>query len=166
MLIHSQFLGALVYAALINVSVRYGMGKRHDALNPATGVQMYKYLFLGEFFTLIAIPISKTSFSVTLLRIATRTWQKWFIWFVIVSINIVYWLCGILLLVQCQPIEKNWDRDMPGSCWKSSYQDNYSIFAGGESCSQESLCYTHFGPLDGLPILRLCIAGNDVIEGD
>ena len=53
------------------------MGKREDDLNPDTEVAMYKYLFLGEFFTLLAIPVSKTSFTVTLLRIATKTWQKW-----------------------------------------------------------------------------------------
>lgn len=107
------------------------MGKRHDDLNPNTMVPMYKYLFLGEFFTLLAIPVSKTSFTVTLLRITSKTWQRWFIYFVIVTVNIVYLLCGILLLVQCQPIEKNWNKKMPGKCWNSSYQDNYSIFAGG-----------------------------------
>jgi hypothetical protein len=94
---------------------------------------MNKFLFIGEFFTLIAIPVSKTSFSITLLRIATKSWQTWFIWFVIVTVNIVYWLCGILLLVQCHPVEKNWNKKMAGSCWNSSHQDNYSIFAGGTS---------------------------------
>jgi hypothetical protein len=107
------------------------MGKRHDDLDPTKTVQMNKFLFIGEFFTLIAIPVSKTSFSITLLRIAATNWQKWFIWFVIVTVNIVYWLCGILLLVQCQPVQKNWDKKMSGSCWSSSHQDNYSIFAGG-----------------------------------
>lgn len=112
------------------MSVHYGMGKRKEDL-PDTRELMYKYLFLGEFFTLIAIPVSKTSFSITLLRIAARPWQKWFIWFVIITVNIIYWLCGILLLVQCQPIARNWDKSVAGSCWSSSIQDNYSIFAGG-----------------------------------
>ena len=92
---------------------------------------MYKYLFIGEFFSLIAIPTSKTSFAVTLLRLSTRGWQKWLLYFIIASMNIVMWLCGILLFAQCSPIEKNWNKDMPGSCWKSKVQDNYSIFAGG-----------------------------------
>jgi hypothetical protein len=109
------------------------MGKKTYLLDEAKVVPMYKFLFLGEFFTLIAIPVSKTSFSITLLRLSTKKWQKWFIWFVIVSVNIVYWLCGIFLLVQCQPIEKNWNKTMNGKCWQSSVQDNYSIFAGGRS---------------------------------
>ncbi|KAF2281080.1 uncharacterized protein EI97DRAFT_429157 [Westerdykella ornata] len=131
-LLLSWFL-TLIYTALITVSAKYGMGKRHDDLDMSTFVLMYKFLFLGEFFTLLAIPASKTSFAITLLRIATKKWQKAFIWFVIVTLNIVYWVCAILLLVQCQPIAKNWDKDMPGSCWNSSYQDNYSIFAGAYS---------------------------------
>lgn len=125
----------LIYTALIHVSVNYGMGKRHDDLDLSTYVLMYKYFFLGEFFTLVAIPVSKTSFSITLLRIATRTWQKAFIWFVIVTVNIVYFLCAILTLVQCQPVEKNWDENRPGSCWKSSIQDDVAIFASGMYCS-------------------------------
>lgn len=93
---------------------------------------MTKFLFLGEFFTLISIPTSKTSFAVTLLRIVAKDWQKWFIWFVIVTMNIVMWMCAILLFCQCQPIQKNWKKDTPGSCWESSVQDNYSIFAARE----------------------------------
>lgn len=123
----------MIYAALITASVNNGLGKKKFLLerDQEDVVRMYKNMFLGEFFTLIAIPTSKTSFSITLLRLATKKWQKWFIWYVIASVNIVYWLCAIFLLVQCDPIEKNWNRKMEGSCWQSSVQDNYSIFAGG-----------------------------------
>lgn len=121
----------MIYAALITVSVHYGMGKHTFDLDPNTTVPMNKFLFIGEFFMLVAIPVAKTSFAITLLRLATRTWQKWFIWFIIISMNIVMWTCGILLLVQCQPIAKNWDKEMDGMCWTSKVQDDYSIFAGG-----------------------------------
>ena len=123
----------LIYAALITVSVHYGIGKHRVDIHPGDEIPMNKFLFIGEFFTLIAIPMSKTSFAVTLLRLVARRWQKWFIWFVIVSMNVAMWMCGILLFVQCRPIEKNWDRKMEGSCWNSKVQDNYSVFAGGKS---------------------------------
>lgn len=109
------------------------MGKREVDLKPGNEVPMYKYFFIGEVFTLVAIPVSKTSFAITLLRITTKAWQKWFIWFVIITVNIIYWLCALLLLVQCKPIAKNWDKELPGTCWEAGVQDHYAVFAGGKS---------------------------------
>ncbi len=96
-----------------------------------------RYLFLAEWFILISIPTSKTSFAVTLLRLVTRTWQRVAIWFFIISMNIVLWLDGIMLFAQCTPVEKNWDSDLPGSCWSHLVQDYYSVFAGGKE-----ICYS------------------------
>ncbi|KAF2266440.1 hypothetical protein CC78DRAFT_147847 [Lojkania enalia] len=124
---------ALIYAAFMTESVRWGLGKHSTNIDAADKIPMYKNLFVGEFFALIAIPTSKTSFAVTLLRLVAKNWQKWFIWFVIISMNVVLWLCGILLFIQCKPIEKNWRKDMPGTCWNSDIQDNYSVFAGAYS---------------------------------
>ncbi|KAF2707091.1 hypothetical protein K504DRAFT_492641, partial [Pleomassaria siparia CBS 279.74] len=83
-----------------------------------------------EFFSLMAIPTSKTSFAVALFRLSVRQWQKWLLWFIIASMNITMWLCGIPLFLQCSPIERNWDKTKNGSCWTSKVQDNYSISAG------------------------------------
>ncbi|KAF2872392.1 hypothetical protein BDV95DRAFT_382862 [Massariosphaeria phaeospora] len=122
-----------VYSALITVSVQYGMGKRGINIVPGNEVPMLKYLFLGEFFTLVAIPISKTSFAVTLLRLVTRKWEKWFIWAIIITMNVTMWLVAILLFAQCRPIAKNWNSKVEGSCWGSRIQDRYSVFAGAYS---------------------------------
>ena len=108
------------------------MGKHIVDVRAEDKIPMYRNLFIGEWFSLIAIPVSKSSFAVTLLRLVTRRWQKMFIWFVIISMNVALWICGILLFVQCNPIEKNWNKTMPGRCWKSKVQDDYSVFAGGK----------------------------------
>ncbi|KAF2801191.1 putative integral membrane protein [Melanomma pulvis-pyrius CBS 109.77] len=128
-----SWLFTIIYAALITESVRYGMGKHSVDILPENESPMYKYLFIGEFFSLIAIPTSKTSFTVTLLRLSTRRWQKVLLWFIIVTMNLVMWLCAILLFLQCTPVERNWNKDLKGTCWKSKVQDNYSIFAGAYS---------------------------------
>ena len=86
------------------------MGSHKANIPPGDIPLMYKYLFLGEFFTIISIPISKTSFALTLLRLVTKTWHRVFIWLIIITMNVVMWLCAILILVQCQPIAKNWNK--------------------------------------------------------
>jgi hypothetical protein len=133
-----QFL-IVIYAALITVSVGYGLGKHGRDVDPATWIPLNKYLYLGEFFSLISIPVSKTSFAVTLLRIAAKKWHKWVIWFIIISMNLGMWLCAILLFVQCDPIEKNWNVDAAGKCWDPVIQDDFAVFAGGESKEQVAL---------------------------
>ncbi|KAF2179279.1 hypothetical protein K469DRAFT_596566 [Zopfia rhizophila CBS 207.26] len=121
---------ALIYVVFITISVKYGMGKHGTDIPPEDVVPAFKYLFIGEFFTLISISTSKTSFAVTLLRFTTRHWQKWFIWFVIITMNAALWLTAILLFLQCTPVQKNWDKKAKGSCWKSKVQDDFSIFTG------------------------------------
>ena len=130
----------MIYAALITVSVGYGLGKHERDVDPANWTPLNKYLYLGEFFSLISIPVSKTSFAVTLLRIAAKRWHKWVIWFIILSMNLAVWLCAILLLAQCNPIEKNWDTDAAGTCWDPKIQDAFSVFAGGEFEIPLTLC--------------------------
>jgi hypothetical protein len=37
--------------------------------------------------TLIGVAWSKTAFAVTLLRMVTKNWQKWFLWYCIITMN-------------------------------------------------------------------------------
>ncbi|KAF2009084.1 hypothetical protein BU24DRAFT_468476 [Aaosphaeria arxii CBS 175.79] len=120
----------LIYSALVTKSVSYGLGKHRADIDDDNIPHMFKYMYLSEAFTLLAIPISKTSFAITLLRLVSSRWQKYFICFVIITMNVAMWLTAILLFLQCRPIAKNWDKDLEGSCWKSEVQDRYSIFAG------------------------------------
>ncbi|KAF2735685.1 hypothetical protein EJ04DRAFT_434510 [Polyplosphaeria fusca] len=121
---------SLIYAALLTESVRFGMGKHSVNISAADRGSMLKYLFIGEFFALISIPTSKTSFAITLLRLTTRKWQRYSIWFIILSMNAALWTCAILLLIQCKPVSKNWNASTPGYCWKARVQDDYAVFAG------------------------------------
>ncbi|PSN68566.1 hypothetical protein BS50DRAFT_319876 [Corynespora cassiicola Philippines] len=117
------------YAATIHVSVIHGMGKHLVDISPDDMIKVNEFFYVGQFFLFIAIPVAKTSFAITLIRISTQEWQRWFLWFVIVTMNVAMWLCGVLLFAQCQPVEYNWDKTIVGTCWESYVQDNYAIFA-------------------------------------
>lgn len=99
-----------------------------------------KLLYIGEFFAILAVAISKTSFAVTLLRLAVRPWHSYVIWFIIVSLNTIMLLCGIFQFVQCSPTEKLWNLDVSGACWDPRIQINFAIFAGCESRPVISVC--------------------------
>ncbi|EEY17126.1 conserved hypothetical protein [Verticillium alfalfae VaMs.102] len=66
----------------------------------------------------VALGLSKTSFALTLLRVA-QGWQKWFIWFMVVTMN------GVLATNAVTTWRAACDREgqdkyeavLPGSCW-------------------------------------------------
>ncbi|KAB5518095.1 hypothetical protein GE09DRAFT_1066318 [Coniochaeta sp. 2T2.1] len=89
-----------------------------------------KYLFVGEFFGIIGIAIAKTSFCVTLLRLANERWHKLFIWFCIVTVNGFMWPCAITFFVGCTPLAKKWDDSVPGHCIDTLPIVNFAVFAG------------------------------------
>jgi len=125
----SQILST-VAVALVTVSVHYGLGKHDVDISGPNKILWNKYFILSTVFSVVAVPVSKTSFAVTLLRIAAKTWHKWAIWFIIVTMNFVMFLVAILLLAQCRPVERIWNKKVEGHCWTSVAQRHISIFAG------------------------------------
>ncbi|KAK8139462.1 hypothetical protein PG984_002842 [Apiospora sp. TS-2023a] len=74
---------------------------------------------------LVSLSLTKTSFAVTLIQI-TRAWQRYVVWFVIGSINIVF-VIHILLL--WRPFCHSPSYDLPISCWDASHAVVLNIFS-------------------------------------
>ncbi len=116
------------------VSTKYGIGNHMVDILPDDLSTAVKVLYAGEFFAIIAVAISKTSFAVTLLRLSSQAWQRHVLWFIIGSLNLVMWLCALFQYLQCSPVNKLWDFTVPGKCWDPMVQIRYAIFAGCEFC--------------------------------
>ncbi|KAK4455262.1 hypothetical protein QBC34DRAFT_287961 [Podospora aff. communis PSN243] len=69
---------------------------------------------------------SKTSFAITLLRISDG-WLTWFLWAVIVSMNVLFGLGALFLWVGCSPLEKAWNPRVAGTCWDPSFNVVFGI---------------------------------------
>lgn len=120
-----------VYVSLAIAATRYGFGRHLDSV-PSNDVAVAgRLLFVAEFFAILAVAVSKTSFAVTLLRFVLERWHKILLWGVIASVNLAMWSCAVLLLAQCQPTRKLWNIVLDGSCWPRSVYTAYSVFAGG-----------------------------------
>jgi len=120
-----------IFSGLSIASTYWGIGRHITAIPLDDRIIGLKLLYVGRFFGIIALAVSKTSFAVTLLQLAMLTWQRNLIWFIIVSLNVVLWLSALSLLVQCTPIDKAWDLNAPGSCWPSFITVDIGIGAGG-----------------------------------
>ncbi|KAH7141099.1 hypothetical protein EDB81DRAFT_799413 [Dactylonectria macrodidyma] len=80
-------------------------------------------------FGIIATTMGKTSFAITLYRIATNQWMKYFLIFVIVSVNVSMNLVWIFGFAKCTPLQKVFDSNVPGTCWNKTRLSRYQLFA-------------------------------------
>jgi hypothetical protein len=65
-----------------------------------------------------------------LLRISTGRVQL-FVWFIIVSVNLVLGANGTIQWVQCWPVRKLWYWELEGSCLPPKTVQNYNTFVAG-----------------------------------
>lgn len=114
--------------------MRYGVGLRYQDMEPELMPTQAKMSYSAGFCVILAAAWSKTSFAFTLLRITSGR-MKWFVWFIIISVNIVLGVSATLLWVSCWPTPKLFDPNVPGTCWKTMVGQNYQTFA---SCQYPS----------------------------
>lgn len=88
-------------------------------------------MYIGEIFGMFSVPMSKTSFCVTLLRLTIVPWQRHILWFIIVTINLAFWAGAVMTLVQCDPPEKLWNLALEGTCWDNRIVIYFCVFVGG-----------------------------------
>ena len=81
--------------------------------------------------TITAIVWTKTAFAVTLLRLTTGA-AKRFVWFIIITLNIVMGVSAMVPWIQCQPLEKTWSPAVAGTCWAAGVGTKVWIATGGQ----------------------------------
>ncbi|KAL6233074.1 hypothetical protein BDW75DRAFT_216170 [Aspergillus navahoensis] len=106
-------------------------------------------------FGIIATTTSKTSFALTLHRITTDAWLKYFLIFVIVSINISMNLVWIFGLAKCSPLKRVWDKSVPGTCWDPNKLLKFQLFAAYYSAILDFvLAFLPWHIIKGMSMLR------------
>lgn len=119
--------------ALQSVGVTYGLGQRY-AVQRAEGTvsQVALYSTAAGFGSILATCWSKTSFAISLLRISDGR-VRWFIWFVIITVNLVLGSNGAIQWAQCWPVAKRWHYELEGECFPSKTVQNYNTFVAAYS---------------------------------
>lgn len=90
--------------------------------------------YAAGFSAILAAAWSKTSFALSLLRI-TNGRTKWFVWFIIVTVNIVLGVSATVLWITCWPVAKLWYSDIEGRCWPTTVVEKYQTFASCKTVS-------------------------------
>ncbi|KAH7144125.1 hypothetical protein B0J13DRAFT_554740 [Dactylonectria estremocensis] len=121
---------SLVIAVSINsYIVSLGFGRHKWTISDENLKIINLNTILVATFGIIATTMGKTSFAITLYRIATNAWMKHFLVFVIVSVNVSMNLVWMFGFAKCTPLKKVWDSTVPGTCWNKTHLSRYQLFA-------------------------------------
>lgn len=108
----------MVGQVLQTIATRSGLANHMHQLTMAQFVTAMKWAWLGQIVILNGIGFGKVAICAFLLRIQDRSNAKgkWFLYFVAISGLIINLDQTILMLVQCTPSARQWDRSLPGTC--------------------------------------------------
>ncbi|EFQ28938.1 uncharacterized protein GLRG_04082 [Colletotrichum graminicola M1.001] len=70
---------------------------------------------------------SKTAFAISILRMCDG-WKKAFVWFAIISMNILFAFSASSFWIGCVPLKKRWDLFSDGTCYDLKWVVSFGIF--------------------------------------
>ncbi|KAK4185580.1 hypothetical protein QBC35DRAFT_389179 [Podospora australis] len=131
----AAWLALLGSAICINLAIDLGYGK-HVWQIPFRNLN--DMFLIGQITVTLAIcsqAWSKTSFAISLLMISDGIHGKTrvFIWFAIVSMNLLFGVGAMLFWIGCTPLEKAWHPFMRGTCWSPNVIITYNVFTSAYS---------------------------------
>lgn len=110
------------------MTLGYGL----NAYDMPKGTNMAYIAVYAGFFSVLSAAWSKTSFGLTMLRLCTG-WVKWFIWFIIITVNAILGVAMLLMWVKCQPFNKIWEPEVEGTCIDGKIIVYFYQWSAGES---------------------------------
>ncbi|KAK1984449.1 hypothetical protein LZ30DRAFT_779823 [Colletotrichum cereale] len=117
-----------IESIITQICINLGFGRHYYNISPQTNLLTIAiYTSVGASVSCFASTGSKVGFGVTLLRL-TSGWYKAFVWFAIVTLTVVMLPSATMTWLKCRPVQKNFNRQMEGTCWDESVTLNYGIF--------------------------------------
>jgi len=108
-----------VQIGLVIKSVQSGDGRHVDYLTPEMKMEALKYSFVSQPFNLAAVGLQKISIAIGLLRLNLGATYKTVVWLAVIP-NVTLTLTVVVVIVaRCQPFQRNWNLELPGTCWPS-----------------------------------------------
>lgn len=123
---------SLVALAINIKQVQNGAGRHEYYLKPHEIVEELKWHAFSQIQLYICTALIKTSVCLFLVRLVNKkvlVRLLYFLMFAVVSVNLAVL---IVLVTQCRPFEKVWNRKLKGSCWSVDVLKDVGWVAGGD----------------------------------
>ncbi|GAP84920.1 putative integral membrane protein [Rosellinia necatrix] len=123
----AAFVSTLTAVAFITSSIMLGFANPEAVIGPAAARQLQIHGGVQNVLFSLGSDLSKTSFGFTLIRV-TEGRMKQLVIFLIITLNIVYFLTIIFTFLKCQPAIYSW---LPAdTCWSLWTYIKFAIFGG------------------------------------
>ena len=125
---------------MLTASTASGLGNHIYLLAGPDIVRANMWSWFGQILAVQAIGFGKIAVIAFLLRIQERTNKKkaWMLYFIAISNVIINIDQMILILLQCSPVTKVWDRLGPGTCNHVERTNHVGYFQGGKKSPSSS----------------------------
>ncbi|KAJ0132342.1 FAD-linked oxidoreductase ZEB1 [Fusarium oxysporum f. sp. albedinis] len=108
----------IIYSAFVTAGTKYGLGRKFaDIGNPDAYFRAVELEIYSQVAGLMVIGLGKCAVGIFLLRIVRNKFQKAFIWAFLAGTVFITLFSSIVVVVQCDPVQRTWDRRVPGTCW-------------------------------------------------
>ncbi|TLD23852.1 hypothetical protein PspLS_06334 [Pyricularia sp. CBS 133598] len=111
-----------------------GIGQQDDTLTPEQMVNSLRWFYIFQESWCFVLVTLKWSIGFTLLRIAGgKRWVTILIYSCLVLVTICTGGTGMFLFFGCDPVEKNWQTEIPGTCHPRAIQTALSFLVAAVS---------------------------------
>ncbi|KAI1427998.1 hypothetical protein F5Y12DRAFT_101439 [Xylaria sp. FL1777] len=91
----------LVFVIISIITTKYGLGHHLNDIDLTLLPNLLNLLPIAQFFAVISVAVSKSSFILTLLRLVQKKWQKNTLWFLLATVNGSLLSISIVQFFQC-----------------------------------------------------------------
>ncbi|KAM5349258.1 hypothetical protein ACJ41O_005765 [Fusarium nematophilum] len=128
------------YGGIIEAAVQHGLGRHLEwiLINlPENTVTIGLLGQVSQPFVIMSCALGKTSFSISLMRLATQRVIHILLWFLVASMLILHILISFIVFVRCKDPRTTWNPTIVSECWDPNVYLAIMYFIGAYSAATD-----------------------------
>ncbi|KAJ4044976.1 hypothetical protein NW760_010445 [Fusarium oxysporum] len=130
----------ICYGAIIEAAVQKGLGRHVEWVLTFAPQDAVPVALLGQVsqpFVVMSCALGKTSFSISLMRLAAQRFIHRFLWFIVVTMLTLHILISIIVFVHCEDPRTTWNPAIVSKCWHPNAYLGVLYFIGAYSAATD-----------------------------
>ncbi|KAF5973200.1 integral membrane protein PTH11 [Fusarium bulbicola] len=130
----------ICYGAIIEAAVQKGLGRHVEWVLTFAPQDAVPVALLGQVsqpFVVMSCALGKTSFSISLMRLAAQRFIHRFLWFIVVTMLTLHILISIIVFVHCEDPRTTWNPAIVSKCWHPNAYLGVLYFIGTYSAATD-----------------------------
>lgn len=125
----------IAYGGIIEAAIQKGLGRHVEyilTVHPEHAVPLALLGQISQPFVVMSCALGKTSFSISLMRLAVQPFIHRFLWFIVISMLTLHILISIIVFVRCRDPRTTWNPAIVSECWDPNVYLGVMYFIGGK----------------------------------